>query len=89
MRPSNAHGSFQKTGMASTFVSIFTDCDVAGELFIVYADETQARNMYVTDCAGLTPEATLSNKITGVVLNPVTGTNISVNEFVERSTRSE
>ena len=70
-------------------MSIFTDCNIADKPLIIYADETQARNMHVTDCAGLTPEATLSNKITGAVLNPVTGTNISVNEFVELSTRSE
>ena len=69
IRPPNAHGLFQTTSIAGSLVSIFRDYDVAGKLFIIHADETQTRSLsYVTDCTGLTAEATLSDKMTDEAL---------------------
>lgn len=84
LRPFNAYGPFQKTGMAGGVVSIFTSRDIEGKPLKIFGDGTQTRDlMYVTDTARFIVDATFSEKAVGEVLNAGTGSDISINNLAE------
>ncbi|WP_349253557.1 NAD-dependent epimerase/dehydratase family protein [Halobacterium salinarum] len=83
-RPFNTYGPFQKTGIASGVVSIFTNRDIEDEPLKIFGDGAQTRDlMYVTDTARFIVDATFSEAAVGEVINAGTGSDISINELAE------